>query len=224
MKFASDDGCVLVAVASRLEFDAIMPERSCNPWQRVSVRPGLDVVLTGAGKANAAGAIARFADSDNDRTLLNIGIGGSLPGSSLDLGAAVVATRSVFSDEGLLTPSGFTSLDDLGFSPAMQGDGVDGDASLIETATCIGCAPVRIATVSTCSGTNASAEATALRTNASVEAMEGAAVGLVADRLRLRFVEIRVISNTTGDRDGQRWAMDTALRRMRDLFEQIVHA
>ena len=68
-----------------------------------------------------------------------------------------------------------------------------------------------IATVSTCSGTDLRAEQVAVRTGAEYENMEGAAVGLVAYRLRRRFAEVRIVSNTTGERPRQRWEIVAAL-------------
>jgi futalosine hydrolase len=73
-----------------------------------------------------------------------------------------------------------------------------------------------IATVSTCSGTNALAREIVTRTGAEVEAMEGAAVGLVASRLGVGFAEVRVISNTTGDRGSQQWDLPGALAALRE--------
>lgn len=88
-----------------------------------------------------------------------------------------------------------------------------------------------VATVSTCSGTDALAgeiAARAGRVAASdpsavapgwplIEAMEGAAVGAVAARLGVRFAEVRVLSNTTGDRPKQTWAIGAALAALRTL-------
>jgi futalosine hydrolase len=48
--------------------------------------------------------------------------------------------------------------------------------------------------------------------------MEGAAVALAARRAGVRYGEVRVISNTTGDRDRQRWAIGAALAVLSDLF------
>jgi futalosine hydrolase len=71
-----------------------------------------------------------------------------------------------------------------------------------------------IATVSTCSGTDAAATEIAHRTGAAAEAMEGAAVGLVAFRHKVAFAEVRVISNTTGDRSRQVWALEESLAEL----------
>ena len=86
-----------------------------------------------------------------------------------------------------------------------------------------------IATVSTCAGTDVIAQNISRRTGAVAEAMEGAAVGFTAlcvsasaGRRVIPFVEARVISNTTGDRDRQRWDLRGALDGLSALAGGIV--
>ena len=85
-----------------------------------------------------------------------------------------------------------------------------------------------VATVSTCSGTGEGAEAARIRTGAIAEAMEGAAVGQAVARLsdlqprcEAGFAELRVISNTTGDRSSQRWDLKGALAVLSDLVAEL---
>jgi futalosine hydrolase len=77
-----------------------------------------------------------------------------------------------------------------------------------------------IATVSTCSGTDARAAAIAQRTGAIAEAMEGAAVALAALRIGgpgFPVLEVRAISNTTGDRPRQRWDLEAGFAGLRRI-------
>ncbi len=182
-----------------------------DPWHRIELAGWADLVATGVGKSNAAGATARHLDPARHRYVLNVGIAGVLPGSNLRLLETVAGVRSVFADEGILIPEGYSSMSMRGFPPLspLEGDGVTSDSQLLTT---LGVPPVQaIATVSTCSGTDALAREIVSRTGAEVEAMEGAAVGLVAKRLGVGFGEVRVISNTTGDRGAQRWDLAGAL-------------
>lgn len=78
-----------------------------------------------------------------------------------------------------------------------------------------------IATVSTCSGTDDLAAEVARRTNGVAEAMEGAAVGHVAHRFGVPFGEVRVISNTTGNRGSQTWDLPGALARLSDVASRL---
>ena len=62
----------------------------------------------------------------------------------------------------------------------------------------------------------------AARTKAVAEAMEGAAVVHAARRLGVPAIELRVISNTTGDRDNQKWDLAGALAALgRSLGEAL---
>ncbi|HCT45637.1 MAG TPA: hypothetical protein DF699_10535 [Phycisphaerales bacterium] len=83
-----------------------------------------------------------------------------------------------------------------------------------------------IATVSWCSGSDACAQGVVERTGAICEAMEGAAVALAARRIDpgIATAELRVISNTTGDRSSQRWALDDSLRSLRAVLGRIAQA
>ncbi|MBL8760188.1 MAG: futalosine hydrolase, partial [Phycisphaerae bacterium] len=75
-----------------------------------------------------------------------------------------------------------------------------------------------IATVSVCSGTDELAAEIRSRTGAIAEGMEGAACGLVAARMGVRFAELRVVSNHTGRRDRQGWNLEGAFRRLGELL------
>ena len=72
-----------------------------------------------------------------------------------------------------------------------------------------------IATVATCSGTDALAAGIAVRTGAIAEAMEGAAVLHAARLLGAPAIELRSISNRTGDRDRQDWKLSEAFEALR---------
>jgi futalosine hydrolase len=210
---------LLLAVAAEVEARAALvglggPARAELPlWTRIPLRPRIEMVVTGVGKAPASGGVARVLDPSVHGLVLSVGIAGSYttPGSSAPLGAVVGATSSVLADEGVATPTGFDDLAKLGFAPAGCGLAITVPAPVIEALRphCTHMGP--IATVSTCSGTNALAREVHSRTGAVAEAMEGAAVALAAYRLGVPFGELRVISNTTGDRASQVWAIKDAL-------------
>ncbi len=173
---------------------------------------GTTIVAGGIGRTNAAAstteAILRHGPF---AAVVNAGVAGVLPGGKLALGDTIVASACVYVEEGLVTPAGFADVAAMGLSLGdFEGNTVPVDggllsrlAGLFRTGT--------IATVATCSGTVAAAEAVAERTRAVAEAMEGAAVVHAARRLGVPAIELRVISNTTGDRDEQEWDLAGAL-------------
>lgn len=217
---------VLLVVASAIETQAVLKGLGDagplpDEWGVRGVREGVDVLRTGVGKANAAGATARFLDPARHCAVVNVGIGGSFFGKPT-IGWIVVASSSVFADEGVRTPGEFIDCTEMGFPPAGTGSAVPADHALVERLRPLGNAVGVVACVSTCSGTEDLARDVARRTGAIAEAMEGAAVGLAALRARVPFVEVRVISNLAGDRHLQQWDLQGALERLSRVIGGVV--
>jgi futalosine hydrolase len=221
-------GICLIAVAAPLEARAVLESWGCESrlasvqWSLHRLDDRADLVVTGIGKANAAGAVARTANLALHRWVLSLGIAGSLPASGLGVGQSIVATSCVFVDEGLQTDESFLDCAAMGFPLAdFPGSAAPVDQALIRKLRPLADAAGPIATVSTCSGTDALAGLVRSRTGALAEAMEGAAVALVARRLGLPMAELRVISNTTGSRGRQRWDLKGAVARLSDLCARL---
>lgn len=192
-------------------------EREALPFQEV----GLATVVSGVGRVNAAIATTlALAGRRESPLVLSVGICGSLPtpSSGLEVGDLVIGDRSVYAEEGILTPDGFQSIEAMGFPLArfVTDNGIAADASTlarlrtIEPEAAVGA----IATVATCSGTDELAGEIVERTGAIAEAMEGAAVLHAAAMLGAPAIEVRAVSNTTGHRDRQRWELDRAFARL----------
>ena len=173
---------------------------------------GVTIVTGGIGRTNAAASTTEsILRHDPFAAVVNAGVAGVLPGGKLAIGDTVVASACVYAEEGLVTPAGFADMAEMGFSLGdFPGNAVPVDDGLLGRLA--GHFPTgSIATVATCSGTDAAAESVARRTLAVAEAMEGAAVVHAARRLGVPAIELRVISNTTGDRDNQKWDLAGAL-------------
>lgn len=222
-------GRTLLMVAAAIEAESVLralggdASLGDQEWRRVAINDRFDVVVSGVGKSAAAGATARFLDAGRHEAVISLGVAGALPGLGLSIGDVVVADRAVFADEGFLTPEGFTDIASAGFPPGPEGGmGVACDDGMVRALSTLG-AVGGVATVSTCSGTDALAAEIERRTGAIAEAMEGGAVGVTAQRLGAgtRFSELRVISNTTGDRDRQEWDLRGALGRLGEMVERL---
>ncbi|MDY7109433.1 MAG: futalosine hydrolase [Planctomycetota bacterium] len=173
------------------------------------------VIAGGVGRTNAAAstthAILRAGPFD---AVISAGLAGALPGSGLNVGDTIVASSCIYAEEGLLTPTGFADLASIGLSLGdFDGNAVPVDDALLDVLS----ASFRIgpvATVATCSGTDDAAATIARRTDALAEAMEGAAVVHAARRLDVPAIELRAISNLTGDRSAQQWDFPAALQAL----------
>lgn len=221
------DGRVLFAIAAPAEWGAVAAGLGANavqprPWTAAALSSFIDGVLTGVGKANAAGAVARVLDPGRHRLVLSLGVAGALGQGGPAIGDAVCSTASIFADEGLETGEGFRTCAEMGFPLGeFQGNAVPPDAGLVGLLKPVCAAAGPVATVSTCSGTDARRDQVVARTGAIAEAMEGAAIGLVAARLGVPFAELRVISNTTGARSRQVWDLKRALGALTDLTRKL---
>jgi futalosine hydrolase len=188
---------------------------------------GVTTVIAGIGRTNAAAAtteaiIRRWAIGPGYDAVISAGIAGALPQSNLEIGAALVASSCVYVEEGLIGPHGFTTMASLGFALGdFEGNHVPVDPDLLDALSAT--FPIGpIATVATCSGTQASANEVVRRTGALAEAMEGAAVVHAARRLKVAAIELRTISNTTGDRANQTWDLQKGMDALGDATRQAV--
>lgn len=226
---------ILLVVAASTEARSVVagvtgsrPEALRVLWEPQQLDERVSLLLTGVGKANAAGAVGHALARETFGAIVSIGIGGALPTDESaatyhhERGDIVRCERSVFADEGVISSSGWESMADRGFGPRIdlpESDSmaIDADARALDLLSERFPASGSAATVSTCSGTDEAAWATASRSGCTVEAMEGAAVGLVALRLapEIPFVELRVISNRTGS--DPRWDLPLALDRLAEL-------
>lgn len=229
----SANGRVLLAVAAPAEARAVASAFRAAPvdlravarwdWPVLPLAPGFDLLETGVGKANAAAAAALRGPGYG--VVLNLGVCGALPGDAPPrIGDAVLASVSVYADEGVQTESVFQSVPEMGFALGpFPGAAVACDDTLRCALAPLVARTAPVATVSTCSGTDAMARAVASRTGAAAEAMEGAAIGHALARAApgTRFAELRTVSNTTGDRARQRWDLHAALDRLARIAASI---
>jgi len=186
---------------------------------------GTVVVAGGIGRTNAAIATTTSILTDGlFDWVINTGVAGALPDSNLEIGDVVIANKCVYAEEGLMTPDGFQTMDEIGFDLGnFKQNEVPVDSWMLDRLRSIGIVG-GIATVATCSGTDEHAQLIQKRTGCICEAMEGAAVVHTANRHGAQAIELRVISNTTGDRDSQLWNIELALKNLGVAVQSAVTA
>lgn len=212
----------LLVLAAENEVTAVRQAFDCATEGQAHTGPAIrlsDTLWTlqsGIGKANAAARTAWVLATNRPRRVISLGIAGALPEGGLAIGDAVLASRSVFADEGVETADGFLDCRAMGF-PIYEGDdgtGTPPDQVLREALLPLVDGERVIATVSTCSGRDELAHRIRRRTGAAAECMEGASVMLACLHAGVPGAEIRVISNTTGDRKAQVWDIGRAMERL----------
>ncbi|MFI4855403.1 MAG: futalosine hydrolase [Phycisphaerales bacterium JB065] len=227
---------ILLVVAAPTEATAVVhgvtgirPEHPQIAWNPLELDERCDLLISGVGKANAAGATGRVLNESRHDLVISLGIGGALPAPQGEhaIGDIVRCERSVFADEGVHLPdSGWATMADRKFGPRQglteeHSMAIDTDSRALELLERSFPALGSAATVSACSGTNEAARTIVARTGCTVEAMEGAAIGLSVLRTcpAIPFLELRVISNRTGDDQG--WDLPLALRRLSELASAL---
>ena len=186
---------------------------------------GTFVVAGGIGRTNAASATTASILSDGPFTwIMSAGMAGALPNSELRIGEIVIANKCVYAEEGLMTPSGFQDMKQMGFSLGnFEGNEVPVDSWMLKQLSPLGTVGA-IATVATCSGTDEQAKVVEERTGCICEAMEGAAIVHAANRMSAPGIEFRSISNRTGNRDAQEWNIELALKNLGEAVNDAVTA
>lgn len=189
------------------------------PWQ-IAHTGRFALAMSGIGKANAAGAAAAVVSRlGRPQGFICLGVAGSLPGSGATIGDTVLASPSLFLDEGVRTAAGFITCEQLGFPIGPAEGRIFPDPALEAVLAPLAGHIGPIGAVSSCAGTDELAHQRAEL--AIAEAMEGAAAGVAAWRLGVPFAELRTISNTTGARDQQIWDLDLALRRLGEIANRL---
>lgn len=191
---------------------------------RVRADPGADaatvhVAPVGVGPAAAAAGTARLlalaeARGTPYQAVLSAGIAGGFAGRA-DVGATVLAARSIAADLGAETPDGFLPVEELGFGSSIA----EADKSLLETLlTSLPHAVVGdVLTLATVTGTAGTAAALLSRFPTAVaEAMEGYGVACAARDAGVPFAELRTISNPIGPRDRAAWRLAEAFSALTD--------
>jgi futalosine hydrolase len=215
---------LLLAVAAPGEARAVLAAfghaHLPKAWSCLEANSEIEVLLTGVGKANAAGATARALDTTRHAAVLSVGLAGAY--STLVMGSVVLATTSVYADEGVQETDKFTDIAALGFPPTeLPGMALPAHPGLLGVLRPLADTTGPIATVSTCSGTDSLARERPARTGAIAESMEGAATAHAAHRLSIPAAELRIISNSTGDRDRQVWDLPLAFAKLTEVIGRM---
>ncbi len=161
------------------------------------------ICICGVGKTNASHGTTLLLERFGPEHVYSIGVAGAYPGSGLQIGDVAVAENEFYGDEGLLTESGFHTMDALGMTlVSVSGNEYYNKFPLVVTETFKDSkSQGNFVTVSTCTGTRSRAIELEMRFNAICENMEGAAIAHICALNNIPFTEIRGISNVIGTRE-----------------------
>jgi len=176
-----------------------------------------ELLITGIGQLQTAFALEKKIAEQRPYLVIQAGIGGSP--TKKDIGRTFVIGSEIIADLGVYEKTGFQSLFDLGLDkpdrPPFQGGKLKNPYSSLLDWT--GLPVMDGITVNEIK----SADFAGFQRNprSVVESMEGAALHYVCLMEKIPFLQIRSVSNVTGDRDKSHWKLKEARE---SLHESLV--
>lgn len=244
---ATTQPILLVLTAVAAESDQLV--RALNQPQTVqcghlNVHTGLigsqnlAIACCGIGKSSAAAATTLLVNHFTVSHVLMIGCAGAYPEGGLKLGDLAIASEEIMGDEGVLTPTGFIDMEQLGFAIVQCSEQrffnrfpttnimVNRLNTILKPYAhqhSLQCKTGSFVTVSTCSGTVVAGQQLYQRTQGIVENMEGAAVAQICVQYQIPFNELRAISNMVEDRNMAQWDLIGAMSRAQHAALCAIH-
>ncbi len=211
----------LFAAAGEAPYVARVLDRPCIVCAAPLESGGLADAIVGVGKVAAAMHTTQLLLTRRPSWLLLIGVCGAYPGSGLAVGGLCLVGEELLADEGVAqADGGFVDIASMGLGTIgpFAGD-PERTRALAEM---LAIPVVRGATVSNCSGNDPLAAALAARSAAAIETMEGAAVFQVCAQLGVPAVQLRCVSNRTGDRARGGWDLRGAVDHLHGAVRTLV--
>jgi futalosine hydrolase len=176
-------------------------------------REDVDKLTLGIGPVEAASAVATALANRDYRFVVNVGLGGALSGAA-HIGDGVIVGEDTM-DLGLETG------EPISLPPGERVvDRARSDVTIVEKLRARGFAVLNGVTVSSVTATDETASRLAGR-GAQVESMEGFAVLRAAERVGVRAIEVRGISNRCGARERSGWDFAAGTAGLQRVVEML---
>ena len=185
-----------------------------------------ELLISGVGQLKTCYALQKKINAKRPDLVIQAGIGGA--SSKEDIGKVYAIRSEKMADLGLMEKTGFTSIFDMGLDqpdhfPFREGKLINPYQYLLNWT---GLPILDGVTVNEMK----SADFSGFQRNPSnvVESMEGAALHYVCLMEKIPFLQIRAVSNVTGDRDKSRWKLKEAMENLQGsmvlLFQKLENA
>ena len=170
----------------------------------------VDLVITGVGKTCAAAAASFALSNSNYSRIVLFGLGGSYPGSFIDIGEVVAAEKEIYGDEGVCQEGYLEPIEGIPTIFDMEVPELDIKKGDFVTLSCIPGSTKLVKRIKESFP------------NAICENMEGAAVAHVAQLFNRKVIEIRAISNFAGERDKRKWDTEKAIKNLTEIIISLL--
>lgn len=195
-----------------------------KPFQFVKGEKEIDLLITGPGAFQTTYGLTKYLQHNKPDLCIQAGIAGSFT-EAFAIGDVCNIVNESFADLGAETSqSGFVDVFQMGLidpdtHPFRQGRLHNPEApgmTFLPSASGI--------TVNTVSGSNETITALRARYQPDVESMEGAAFFYTCLLEKVRFMEIRSISNPVEERNRAQWDIPRALENLNEILVSMLEA
>ncbi len=183
-------------------------------------RTNLKWLISGIGQLQTTWAIQKSIEIQRPDLIIQCGIGGA--SQENEIGEVFAIRSDKLADLGLMENQGFSDIYQIGLSdpeefPFTGGKLVNPYVNLLQWS---GLRQLDGETVNEIK----SADLPGFKRNPSlvVESMEGAALHYVGLMEKIPFLQLRAISNLTGDRDKNRWKIKEAIKALHDTLVLLI--
>ncbi|MBL4624888.1 MAG: futalosine hydrolase [Flavobacteriales bacterium] len=183
-----------------------------EPFEHQTQDSQVDVLITGVGMVATTFQVTKKLSQDSYDLVINAGIAGAFD-HTIKIGKVVEIKTEQFSELGVEDDANFVSAFELGLIQENEYpfnleklDNPDAGISGLQLVDAI--------TVSTVHGNETSIQKIMERCSPQVESMEGGAVAYVCLQEKIRFVQIRAISNYVEKRNKDAWNIALAIANL----------
>ena len=195
-----------------------------EPLRPLSREVGMECLVCGVGPVQAAHSVTQYLERNRVPLVILAGIGGAYLESILSSRKAFIAKSEVLADLGRCTDVGFEPIEiggrplETSYDLLKEGDDL---FEMVKESSLLGLSAM--ATVSCASASRKRAAKISSTFGVDIENMEGAAVALVCKNYGVRLVELRSVSNLSGDPNKANWDIKGALKILRDGLREVVY-
>jgi futalosine hydrolase len=213
-----------ITIIAAMELE-LAPARTLLSAEHLSARGiALRYLFTGVGILESTYAITKDIDRFRPDLAIQAGIGGSFV-REYGLGTVMAVGEEVVGDVGVVEGHGFQNIFDMGFAdphghPYRSGVLVNPHQKLLDLC---GLPIVRGLTVNEISTDPVKMRMMTDKYRPVVESMEGAPFHYICLDQAIPFLQLRAVSNFTGERDRNNWDFKGSVKNLNDKLIQLVH-
>ncbi|MGN6342380.1 MAG: futalosine hydrolase [Ginsengibacter sp.] len=188
----------------------------------IEAQKTVEILKTGIGSSATIYHLTKKLLTSHYDLVIQAGIAGMFAGK-FTLGAVVAVKEDAFADVGIEEKDELRTLFEYGFLDKNEFPFSDG--KLVNPSVILEKIPLPAATaitVNMVSDNFVHNENFRQKYHADIESMEGAAFHYVCLQQKIRFLQVRSISNVVGERDKSRWAVDSAIRNLNNELIKII--